>query len=83
MECYAYSHYHSVLTRWFSWVYSGAGSETLLSKESKQVVIASAMISMDVNVISSWLETTDDVPDSCQEPDRPGKGEDTAKVIII
>jgi hypothetical protein len=32
MACYAYS----VLTRWFSSVYCGAGSETALSKQSKQ-----------------------------------------------
>jgi hypothetical protein len=36
---------------------------------------------MDVNEISSRPEATDDVPDSCQEPDR--KGGDTAKVVII
>ncbi len=36
---------------------------------------------MDVNNISSRPETTNDVPESCQEPDR--KGGDTAKVIII
>ena len=66
MACYAYR----VLTQWFSSVYSGAGSETPLSKESKQVVIASSMTPMDVNDISSRLETTVDVPDSCQEPDR-------------
>ena len=39
------------------------------------------MTPMDVNDISSRLETTVYVPDSCQEPDR--KGGDTAKVIII
>ncbi len=39
------------------------------------------MTPMDVKDISSWPETTDDVPESCQEPNR--KGEDTAKVIII
>jgi hypothetical protein len=77
MACYAYS----VLTRWFSSVYCGAGSETALSKQSKQVVIASSMTPMDVNDISSRPETTDDVPESCQEPNR--KGGDTAKVIII
>ena len=77
MVCYAYS----VLSRWFSSVCSGAGSETPMSKESKQVVIASSMTPMDVNDISSRLETTVDVPDSCQGPDR--KGGDTAKVIII
>ena len=63
MACYAYS----VLTRWISSVYCGAGSETALSKQLKQVVIAQ--------------ETTDDVPESCEEPNR--KGADTAKVIII
>ena len=36
---------------------------------------------MDVNDISSRLETAVDVPDRCQEPDR--KGGDTDKVIII
>ena len=77
MVCYAYS----VLTQWFSSVCSGAGSETPLSKESKQVVIASSMIPMEVNDKSSRPETTDDVPESCQEPNR--KGGDTAKVIII
>ena len=77
MACYAYS----VLTQWFSSVCSGAGSETPLSKESKQVVIASSMIPMEVNDKSSRPETTDDVPESCQEPNR--KGGDTAKVIII
>ena len=76
MACYAYS----VLTQWFSSVCSGTGSETPLSKEPEQVVIASPMTPMDVNDISS-LETIADVPDSCQEPDR--KGGDTAKVIII
>ena len=79
MACYAYS----VLTRWFSSVYCGAGSETALSKQSKQVVIASSTTPMDVNdiMISSRQETTDDVPESCQEPNR--KRGDTAKVIII
>ncbi len=52
-----------------------------MSKESKQVMIASAMTPIDVNGILSLLETTDNVPDSCREPDR--KGEDTTKVIII
>ena len=60
---------------------SGAGSETPLSKESRQVEITSSMTSMDVNDISSQLETTVDVPDSCRKPDR--KGGDTAKGIII
>ncbi len=82
MACYAYN--HSVLTRWFSSVYCGAGSGTALSKQSKQVVIDSSMTPMDVNNISSRPETTDDVPESCQET---RKGGDTAvtiaKVIII
>ena len=79
MACYAYS----VLTHWFCSVYSGAGSETPLSKESKQVVIASSMTptQMDVNDISSRQETTDNVPESCKEPDR--KGGDTTKLITI
>ena len=51
-------------------------------KQSKQVVIASSMMTpMDVNDILSRPETTDDVPESCQEPNR--KGGDTAKVIFI
>jgi hypothetical protein len=62
-------------------VYCGAGSETALSKQSKQVVIASSMTHMDVIDISSRPETTDDIPESCQEPDR--KGGDIPKVIII
>ncbi len=77
MACYVYS----VLTRWFSGVYCGAGSETALSRQSKQVVIASSMTPMDVNDISSRPETTYDVPESCQEPNR--KEGDTANVIII
>ena len=77
MACYAYS----VLTQWFSSVFSGAGSETPLSKESKQVVIASSMTPIEVNDVSSRPETANDVPESCQEPNR--KGGDTAKVIII
>jgi hypothetical protein len=70
-----------VLTQWFGSVYSGAGSETPLSKESKQVVIASSMSCMYFNDISSRPKTTDDVAESCQEPNR--KGGDTVKVIII
>ncbi len=62
-------------------MYCGAGSETALSKQSKQVVIASSMTPMDVNDVSSRPETADNVPESCQEPNR--KGGDTAKVIII
>ena len=59
MACYAYS----VLTQWFSSVCSGAGSETPLSKESKQVVkaskqvvIASSMTPIEVNDVSSRPE---------------------------
>ena len=37
MACYAYS----VLTRWFSSVYGGAGSETPLDKELKQLAVPS------------------------------------------
>ncbi len=77
MACYAYS----VLTRWFSSVYCWAGRETALSKQSKQVVIASSMTPMDVKDVSSRLETTNDVSESCQQPNR--KGGDTSKVIII
>ncbi len=92
-----YIYYYGVLriqcARWFrpfSSVYCRAGSETALSKQSKQVVIASSMTPMDVNDISSRPETNDYVPESCQEPNRKGgdtakvrKGGDTAKVIII
>ncbi len=39
------------------------------------------MTPMDVNDVSSRPETTDDVPESFQEPNR--KGGDTAKVINI
>jgi hypothetical protein len=77
MKCYVYS----VLSRWFSSAYCGAGSETALSKQSKQVVIASSMTSIDVDNISSRPKTTDYVPESCQEPNR--KGGDAAKVILI
>ncbi len=61
MACYAYS----VLTRWFSSVDCGAGSETALNKHLKLVVIASAITPMDVNDISSRLETTYNDPESC------------------
>ncbi len=40
-----------MLTRWFSSVYCGAGSETALRKQSQQVVIASSMTPTDVNYI--------------------------------
>ncbi len=62
-------------------MYCGARSETALNiEQSKQVVIASSMTPMDVNDISSRLETTVNVPESCQEPNK--EGGDTAKVII-
>ncbi len=70
-----------MLSRRFRSVYCGAGSETALIKQSKQVVKASSMTPMDVNDISSRQETTDDVPESCQEPNRKGGG--TTKVITI
>ena len=44
-------------------------------------MIASSMTPIEVNDISSRPETTNDVPESCQEPNR--KGGDAAKVIII
>jgi hypothetical protein len=77
MACYVFS----VLTSWLSSVYCGAGSETALSKQSEQVVMASSMIPMDFNDISSRQETSVNVPESCQESS--WKGGDTAKVIII
>ena len=53
MACYAYS----VLTQWFSSVCSGAGSETPLSKESKQVVIVQpcALDASDLTDSSAYL----------------------------
>ncbi len=62
-------------------MHCGAGSETALSKQTKQAVIASSMTPTDINDVSSRLETTDDVPESCQEPNM--KRGDTAKVIIF
>ncbi len=76
MACYAYS----VLTRWVSSVYSGAGSEPSLDQMSKQVVIASSVTPKDVNDVLLSQETTYDIPDAVQLTDR--KGEDTSKVII-
>ncbi len=65
-------------------MYCGAGSETALNKQSKQAVISSSMTPIDVHDISSRPETTNDVPESCQQCQEPyRKGGDTAKVIII
>ena len=77
MACYAYS----VLTRWFSSVYSGARSETPLEKESKQVVVTSSVTPSEVNNISHSPETIYDIPDSYQLSNR--KQGDTVKAIII
>ena len=73
MACYAYS----VLTRWFSSVYSGAGSRP----SSDQVVIASSVTPREFNDSSQLPETTYDIPDIVQPTKR--KGGDTDKVIII
>ena len=77
MACYAYS----VLTRWFSSVYSGAGSEPSSDLMAKQVVIASSVTPREFNDSSQSPETTYDIPDIVQ----PTKlqGGDTDKVIII
>ncbi len=77
MACYAYS----VLTLWFSSVYSGAGSEHSINQMAKQVVIASSATSKDVNYVLLTQETTCDIPDVVQLTDK--KGGDTSKVIII
>jgi hypothetical protein len=79
MACYRDA--YSVLTRWISSVYSGAGSEQSLDQMAKQVVIASSVTPEDVNDVSLSQETTyDDVPNIVQPTDR--KGGDTCKVII-
>ncbi len=79
MACYAYS----VLTRWFSSVYSGAGREPSLDQVVKQVVIASSVTYREVNASdqSHLPETTHDIPDIVQLINR--KERDTDKVIII
>ena len=76
MACYAYS----VLTCWFSSVYSGAGSRPSSGLMAKQVVIASSVTPGDFNDRSHLLETTYDIPDIVQPTKL--KGEDTVKVII-
>jgi hypothetical protein len=77
MACYAYS----VLNRWFSSVYSGAGSEPSVNRMAKQVVIASSVTPKDFNDALLSQETTYDIPDVVQPTDR--KGGDSSKVIII
>ena len=77
MACYAYS----VLTRWFSSVYSGAGSRPSSDQMAKQVVIASSVTPREHNDNSQLPETTYDIPDIVQPTKR--KGGDTDKVIII
>ncbi len=74
MACYAYS----VLTRWFSSVYSGAGSEPSLDQMTKQVVIASSVTTKDVNDVLFLPEVTYDIPNAVQPTDR-----NEGKVIII
>ena len=77
MACYAYS----VLTRWFSSVYSGAGSRTSSDLMSKQVVIASSVTPSELNDSSQLPDTTYDLPEIVQPTTR--KGGDTDKVIIL
>ena len=73
MACYAYS----VLTRWFSSVYSGAESRTSSDQMAKQVVTASSVTPGEVNDSSQLPETTYDIPDIVQPTKR--KGGDTDK----
>ena len=54
MACYAYS----VLTRWFSSVYSGARSRPSSDQMAKQVVIASSVTPRELNDNSQLPETT-------------------------
>ena len=79
MACYAYS----VLTRWFSSVYSGAGSRPSSDQMAKQVVIAASesVTPRELNDSSQLPETTYDIPDIVQPTKR--KEGDTDKVIII
>jgi hypothetical protein len=77
MACYAYS----VLTRWLSSVYSGAGREPSLDQMAKQVAIASSVTPKDVNNTLLLQETSYDIPNSVQPTDR--KEGDNSKVIII
>ncbi len=74
MACYV----NSVLTRLFSSMYSGAGSEPSSDQMTKQVVIASSVTNMDVNDLP---ETTYDMHSIAQPTNR--KGGDTDKVIFI
>ena len=71
MVCYAYS----VLTRWFTSVYSGAGSEPSLNQMAKQVVIASSVTPKKVNDALLSPETTYDIPDAVRPTN--SKGGDT------
>ncbi len=68
MACYAYS----VLNRWFSSVYSKAGSEPSANQMAKQAVIASSVTPKDVNNALLSQETTYDIPDVFQPTDRRG-----------
>ena len=77
MACYAYS----VLTRWFSSVYSGAGSRPSSDLMAKQVVIASSVTPSEHNDSSQLPDTTYDLPEIVQPTTR--KGGDTDKVIIL
>ena len=61
MACYAYS----VLTRWFSSVYSGAGSRPS-DLMAKQVVIASSVTPSELNDSSQLPDTTYDLPEIVQ-----------------
>ena len=77
MACYTYS----VLTRWFSSLYSGAGSRASSDLVAKLVVIASSVTPSELNDSSQLQDTTYDLPDIAQPTKR--KGGDTDKVIII
>ena len=77
MACYAYS----VLTRWFSSVYSGAGSRPSSDQMAKQVVVASSVTPRELNDSSQLPDTTYDLPEIVQTTTR--KGGDTDKVIIL
>ena len=77
MTCYAYS----VLTRWVSSVYSGAGSRPSSDLMAIQVVIALSVTPGEFKDSSQLPETTYDIPDIVQPTKR--KGGDTDKVIIV
>ena len=70
-----------MLTRWFSSVYSGAGSGPSSDQMAKQVAIASPVAPREHNDSSQLPETTYDIPDIDQLTKQ--KGGDTDKVIII